>query len=177
MTLNSSLHTLSASVVLLLALASCTPEQATTTAATPAQLESAAATPAAPAPVAEPVAPAPVQAQAPAPCATCGVVRSITAVVQAGSSTGLGAAIGAVAGGLAGNQVGGGSGNTIATAAGVIGGAVLGNTIEKNRNAGTMYEVIIDMEGGTQQTIMVPDATGISQGSAVNVQNGNISLR
>ncbi len=178
MTLNSSLHTLSAGFVLLLALASCTPEQATTTAATPAQPESAPATQAAPAPVAAPVAQAPVQSFTPTPaCATCGVVRSITAVVQAGTSTGLGAAIGAVAGGLAGNQVGGGSGNTIATAAGVIGGAVLGNTIERNRNSGTMYEVIIDMESGAQQTILVPDATGISQGSAVNVQGGNISRR
>jgi len=173
MTLNSSLHTLSAGFVLLLALAACTPEQATTTAATP-QPGSAPATQAAPAPVAAPVVPAPVQVPV---CTTCGVVRSITTVVQAGTSTGLGAAIGAVAGGLAGNQVGGGSGNTIATAAGVIGGAVLGNTIERNRNSGAMYEVIVDMEAGGQQTIMVPDATGISQGSAVNVQGGNISLR
>jgi outer membrane lipoprotein SlyB len=98
-------------------------------------------------------------------------------VVQAGTSTGLGAAIGAVAGGLAGNQVGGGSGNTIATAAGVIGGAVLGNTIERNRSSGTMYEVVIAMDNGAQQTIIVPDVIGISLGAAVNVQGGSISLR
>jgi outer membrane lipoprotein SlyB len=98
-------------------------------------------------------------------------------VVQAGTSTGLGAAIGAVAGGLAGDQVGGGSGNTIATAAGVIGGAVLGNTIERNRSSGTMYEVVIAMDNGAQQTIIVPDVIGISLGAAVNVQGGSISLR
>ncbi len=124
---------------------------------------------------------APIAQPAPAPepvvCNSCGVIRSITAVQQQGEGTGVGGALGALVGGLAGNQVGGGSGKKIATVAGAIGGAVLGNNIEKNRNGTTYYEVVIDMESGQQQVINVPDATGISTGSLVTVQGGNISLR
>lgn len=114
---------------------------------------------------------------APVICASCGVVRSISAVTQQGAATGVGAALGAIVGGVAGNQVGGGSGQKIATVAGAIGGAVLGNNIEKNRSTNTYYEVTIDMESGGQQFITVPDATGISVGSSVEVQGSNIFLR
>jgi outer membrane lipoprotein SlyB len=114
---------------------------------------------------------------APVVCASCGVVRSISAVTQQGTATGVGAALGAIVGGVAGNQVGGGSGQKIATVAGAIGGAVLGNNIEKNRSTNTYYEVTIDMEGGGQQFITVPDATGIAVGSSVEVQGSNIYLR
>ena len=44
--------------------------------------------------------------------------------------TGAGAAMGAIAGGALGNQVGRGDGRAVATIAGVIGGAMLGNRIE-----------------------------------------------
>jgi outer membrane lipoprotein SlyB len=105
------------------------------------------------------------------------VVRSITAVTQQGQGTGIGAVAGAVLGGVIGNQVGGGNGRKVATAAGAIGGAVLGNKIEKDRNSSEYFEVTIDMEGGGQQFITVPDASGIAVGSRVTVQNGNIQLR
>jgi len=68
-------------------------------------------------------------------------------VTQQGTATGVGAALGAIVGGVAGNQVGGGSGQKIATVA------------------------------GGQQFITVPDATGIAVGSSVEVQGSNIYLR
>jgi uncharacterized protein YcfJ len=43
-----------------------------------------------------------------------------------------GTALGAVAGGLLGNQIGGGSGKTIATVAGAAGGAYAGRKIQEN---------------------------------------------
>lgn len=132
------------------------------------------ATSSTPAPASPPPAPVAVQETH---CDACGVVRSVTPITQAGSTSGVGAAIGAVAGGLAGNQVGGGSGQRIATVAGVIGGAVAGNTIERNRNAQVTYEVVIDMESGGQQVLVVPDATYVGPGTAVRVQDGNIILR
>jgi len=104
-------------------------------------------------------------------------VRAINQVLQEGQGSGVGAVIGGLVGGLAGNQVGGGSGRKLATVAGVIGGAVAGNTIEKKRNAGTWYEVTVQMENGDRQVIAVPDASGISVGSAVTVQGGDIYLR
>lgn len=133
-----------------------------------------------PAAVAAPVPAAAVVAPAPAPppqCNACGIVRSVTAITQDGTGTGAGAVIGGIVGGVAGNQVGGGSGRKIATAAGVIGGAVLGNEIEQNRNASTMYEVVVDMEGGGQQVVTVASASGLSAGSQVRVQGGDVTLR
>jgi uncharacterized protein YcfJ len=48
------------------------------------------------------------------------------------STSGGGAVIGAIIGGVVGNQIGHGSGRAAATAVGVMGGAVLGNTVEAN---------------------------------------------
>lgn len=47
--------------------------------------------------------------------------------------SGAGAVLGAIAGGAAGNAIGGGSGRAAATAIGILGGAVLGNSIEAGR--------------------------------------------
>ncbi|KKO12575.1 hypothetical protein LCGC14_0005900 [marine sediment metagenome] len=110
-------------------------------------------------------------------CTSCGVIRAVNPITQQGDSSGAGAVIGAIVGGVAGNQVGGGSGQDIATAAGAVGGAFLGNTIERNRGSSTYYEVVIDMETGGQQVINVPDATGISAGVPVRVQGGVITIR
>lgn len=51
-------------------------------------------------------------------------------VVTGGQKSGAGAAMGAIAGGVIGNQVGRGSGNALATMAGLVGGAILGDSIE-----------------------------------------------
>jgi uncharacterized protein YcfJ len=51
-------------------------------------------------------------------------------VVTEGKTSGAGAVMGAIAGGAVGHQVGGGNGRTLATMAGVLGGAVLGDRIE-----------------------------------------------
>ncbi|MGJ7901047.1 glycine zipper 2TM domain-containing protein [Lysobacter sp. 1R34A] len=53
-----------------------------------------------------------------------------------------GTAIGAVAGGLLGNQVGGGSGKKLATAAGAVGGAFAGRKIQENQQNKT--ETVIE---------------------------------
>lgn len=110
-------------------------------------------------------------------CSSCGVVRSISPVTQEGSTSGAGAVIGAVVGGVAGNQVGGGSGKQVATVAGVIGGALLGNNIEQNRNSSVSYNIVVDMEEGGERSITVQDPLNISLGSAVNVHGDTITLR
>jgi uncharacterized protein YcfJ len=51
-------------------------------------------------------------------------------VVTNGQKSGAGAAMGAIAGGVIGNQIGRGSGNALATMAGLVGGAILGDNIE-----------------------------------------------
>lgn len=138
----------------------CTPQESTSAAA--------AAAPAAIA--AQPMPPLEI-------CRSCGTIRSITPVAVAGQSTGAGAVIGGIVGGVAGNQVGGGSGQQIATAAGVVGGAVLGNTIERNRNATTLTDVTVDMDTGGQQTIRIDYPVAFGVGADVNVNGTSITLR
>jgi len=53
----------------------------------------------------------------------------------------------------------------------------VGNTVERNRNTQTVYEVVVKMDSGRLETITVPDIIGISPGSSVTVQGSNISLR
>ena len=51
-------------------------------------------------------------------------------VITEGQKSGAGAVMGAIAGGAVGNQIGGGSGRALATMAGIMGGAIMGDKIE-----------------------------------------------
>lgn len=131
----------------------------------------------APAPAPKPIAQAPAPAPAPAPkpiCGDCGTVASITAETVKGSGSGAGAVVGGVLGGVLGHQVGGGNGKKLATVAGAVGGALAGNEVEKRAKASTQYRVVINMETGGQQTIVVTDPGSLSVGSKVKVDGTTI---
>ena len=83
------------------------------------------------------------------PCNDCGQVMSIRFVEEKGKSSGLGAVAGGVLGGVLGHQIGSGTGRTVATVAGAAGGAYVGNTVEKNKNAKT-YVARHDPDGRRQ---------------------------
>jgi uncharacterized protein YcfJ len=101
----------------------------------------------APAPVTQPLAAEPVRQSsptvvhrtvvhhvtAPAPAAAPAQVAQAPAPAPApvAQNSPLGMGLGAVVGGLIGNQVGGGKGRTVATIAGAVGGAYVGNEIAK----------------------------------------------
>ena len=72
----------------------------------------------------------PITQQVAVPQQVCG---NETIYNGARAPSGAGAVLGAIAGGAAGNAIGGGSGRAAATAIGLIGGAVLGNSIEAGR--------------------------------------------
>jgi uncharacterized protein YcfJ len=57
-------------------------------------------------------------------------ICSQTPVAVQNPTSGAGALMGAIAGGAVGNQIGGGSGRALATMAGVMGGAIMGDRIE-----------------------------------------------
>jgi len=61
------------------------------------------------------------------------VCQDETVYTEARRTSGAGAVLGAIAGGAAGNAIGKGSGRAAATAVGVVGGALLGNTIESGQ--------------------------------------------
>ena len=97
-------------------------------------------------------------------------------VVTGGQKSGAGAAMGAIAGGAIGNQIGRGSGNALATVAGLVGGAILGDSIEgpgtpevRNvqncsqqmfyENRTMAYNVVYEF-AGKQYTVQMPQDPG-----------------
>ena len=111
-----------------------------------------------------------------ATCNRCGEVVRILRRDRDGHSSGVGAVTGAIIGGLVGNQVGGGSGKKIATVGGAIAGGVAGNNIEKNRNDGDSYDLVVEMDNGRRVTISQRRLDGIREGDRVYVTGGRARL-
>ena len=116
-------------------------------------------------------------------CADCATVEAVTAVqrqgqvngVAVGNQTiGLGTVAGGLIGGLLGNQVGGGNGKTLATVAGLAGGALAGNTIEKNMKQVTVYDVRVRMDDGSKRNMEVSSVVPV--GSKVIVEGKNLRM-
>jgi outer membrane lipoprotein SlyB len=109
-----------------------------------------------------------------------GVVRSIERVQAekggiGGTGVGLGTLAGAVIGGVVGNQVGAGRGNTVATVAGVAGGAYVGHELE-GRQAATAeaYRITVRMENGENQVLTQSSNNGLRVGDRVRLDNGKL---
>jgi len=108
-----------------------------------------------------PQGPAPLVQQAPS--LTSARVISVTSVAQPASAarlvctevaevpaptSGAGAVVGALAGAAIGSQIGGGSGNALATAAGVVGGALLGDKAEQGGRTQTVRQCVTHSGAG-----------------------------
>lgn len=105
-----------------------------------------------------------------------GVVTAVEVVRQenqgiGGTNIGLGAIAGAVIGGVVGNQIGSGTGNTVATVAGVAGGAVVGHALE-NRQQKDAHKVTVRFEDGSYQALMLGSDSGFRAGDRVRLDNG-----
>lgn len=119
---------------------------------------------------------APVAQRAPAVCSSCGEVIGVRTVRHTAPTSGVGIAGGAVVGGLLGNQIGGGTGRTLATIAGAVGGGYAGNEVEKNVRATTSYVVDVRMENG--KTRSFPQSSeNWRVGDQVRVVNGHLEGR
>lgn len=103
-------------------------------------------------------------------CNDCGQVTHIEQFTGHRSETG-GAVAGAVVGGLIGNQVGGGSGKTLATVAGVAGGAYVGKEIAENSER-IKYRVTVRMDEGYEKTVTQNSVKSIRVGTRVRVRHG-----
>ena len=104
-----------------------------------------------------------------------GTIQSVEQVPRQ-QGLGLGTLAGAAVGGVLGNQVGGGSGRAVTTAAGAAGGAYVGHEIEKRRRAGDqIYKVTIRMDDGTTQSFAQEAAPSVKQGDRVMITNGVLS--
>jgi outer membrane lipoprotein SlyB len=119
---------------------------------------------------------APAVKRAPAICNSCGEVVGVRAVRHTAPTSGVGIAGGAVVGGLLGNQIGGGTGRTLATIAGAVGGGYAGNEVEKNVRATTSYVVDVRMENGKTRSFP-QNSENWRVGDQVRVVNGHLEGR
>lgn len=113
---------------------------------------------------------------APAYNAMYGVVDSIQVVQQTTSNNGIGGAVvGGVVGGVVGNQIGGGSGRSLATAAGVVGGALVGNQIQRNnQQTRDVYQIGIRLDNGAYQTMTLDGIGDLRVGNRVRIENNRV---
>ena len=123
-----------------------------------------------PAPTPTPVVVA--QPVAKAICAACGVVEAVTPIVRKGEAGALGSIAGGVLGAVIGNQVGQGTGKTVATVLGGVGGVLAGREIEKNVKKTTVYNVQVRMEDGSLRSF--EQATSMAVGTKVTVEAGSL---
>ena len=141
--------------------------------AAPAVENAGTATPPAPAPAATtPLETQHAVAQAPV-CANCGVIESVTPVVQKGEGSGLGAVAGGVLGGVLGHQMGGGTGKKAMTVIGAVGGGLAGHEVEKRARSTTLYQHKIRMADGSTRTIT--QAQQLAVGLNVHVDGTTIT--
>jgi outer membrane lipoprotein SlyB len=93
-------------------------------------------------------------------------------------ASGGGAMLGSVIGSLLGYQIGDGGGRIAAQALGMVGGALLGNSIEANSNAPRVYQtyrVAIQTDNGGYRVFDVPSPGDLRVGDRVVINNGQIS--
>jgi outer membrane lipoprotein SlyB len=107
-----------------------------------------------------------------------GTIESIQLVQGAGNNVsngiGVGTVVGGVVGGLLGNQVGGGRGKNVATVASVIGGAMIGNEMERNSQGRDAYQIGVRFDNGARQAITQDSAADLQVGGRVRVENNRV---
>lgn len=104
-------------------------------------------------------------------CANCGLVLAVNVIEEEGKGSGVGVVAGGVVGGLVGNQVGQGTGRDLATFAGVLGGAIAGNKIEKKAKKTRSYDITVKMDDGSERTYRQATDPGMVKGQNVKIEN------
>ncbi len=109
-------------------------------------------------------------------CQQCGVVESVRTVYVNGKDSNhvLGTIIGAVVGAAAGNQVGGGSGKTLATVGGAVAGGAVGHHVAEARN--TAYQVVVRLDDGRVATVTQRGNPDVRPGDRVQIRNNEVHL-
>ncbi len=116
--------------------------------------------------------------QAGSRCYSCGYIRGIDQVEIRQQNSGGGAVLGAIIGGVIGNQFGGGSGKALATAAGVVGGAAVGNSVEANNahaSSGYAWRFYVQLDDGRSATVSQYDNPGYHVGDRVLIRGNGSS--
>ena len=108
-----------------------------------------------------------------------GVIEQITATqIPTNHHQGLGAVVGGLAGLGIGSLIGGGTGRDVAMVAGAIGGAVVGNEVQKKHDqpiAG--QQIIVRLSSGVLVQITQPVGPHLAVGQRVYVQGSGENAR
>lgn len=122
-----------------------------------------------------PVAQAPQTVEAPKPVVKPGVLGTVVAVREVEQKAD-GSGVGAVGGGLAGAVLGHNIGdhNKLVTVLGAAGGALLGNQIEKTARATKHWELTVNLDNGTSQTMKSDAQPFWHQGDRVRLYEGKL---
>jgi outer membrane lipoprotein SlyB len=110
-----------------------------------------------------------------APPARTGTVESVSEQVEQKAPSGLGMIAGGLVGGGLGSLIGGGSGRTVATVVGALGGGYIGNRVEGSQTQ-VVYQIGVKYDDGTWATIRQNSPTGLHIGDRVVVTDNGIRL-
>ena len=111
--------------------------------------------------------PASSASESKAVCADCGKVSAVNVIEKKGESSPVGLIAGGVAGALLGNQVGGGTGKSLATIAGAAGGAYAGKKVQENMNTHKVWKVTVRYEDGQTRSFEFDENPGLRAGDRV----------
>ncbi|GAB3253351.1 outer membrane lipoprotein [Chitinimonas naiadis] len=104
-----------------------------------------------------------------------GRVSNIESVPIDSRNTGGGAALGAIVGAVIGHQIGSGSGRSVATGVGLVGGAVIGNSMEKRHDSDrAIYRVSVRTEDGRNLRFDYERIDNLQVGDKVRIQDGQL---
>ncbi len=109
------------------------------------------------------------------PSSRVGTVESIRSHTVQNSNSAVGTIGGALVGGLLGNQVGGGTGRTVATVVGAAGGAYAGNRVASG-NTSLVWVIDVRYDDGSAATIQQTSAPGVRIGDRVRVSNNGLEI-
>lgn len=107
-------------------------------------------------------------------CKDCGFIESVRQVAHEGQGSGVGAVAGGVLGGALGNGVGQGNGRVLTTIAGMVGGAMLGNHVEKSQRQTVSYQTTVRFDDGSSRLFSESTMPPWKSGERVHVVDGNI---
>jgi len=98
--------------------------------------------------------------------------------LEGGHQLGLGAIIGGIAGGVLGHQIGGGTGQTVATIAGVLGGGAVGQAVQNRygeRRPG--QNIMVDLGNGYEVGVTQPVDPNLRVGDPVRIEGSGTDAR
>jgi outer membrane lipoprotein SlyB len=109
------------------------------------------------------------------PVARSGTIESIRQVDKQRYVNGAGAVVGGLLGTGLGSLIGGGSGRTAATTVGAVGGAVVGNEMQRNQTE-LIWEIGVRYDDGSYGTIVQTQPPGLRIGDRVRVTDTGLEL-